>query len=108
MFNEPEGLRNSKQTTIKIIVGDTDCGIPASKLESIFCEFEQVKPAQPKTSTVPGLGFGLAVVARSVEQLDSQLRVDSKVDQGSHFSFLILFMVWNGCGRYLIGQGRYR
>jgi CheY-like chemotaxis protein len=31
----------------------------------------------------------LAVVARIVEQLGGQLRVDSKVDQGSRFSFLI-------------------
>lgn len=34
-------------------------------------------------------GFGLAVVARIVEQLGGQLRVDSEVDQGSKFSFLI-------------------
>ncbi|KAF7981483.1 hypothetical protein HWV62_33533 [Athelia sp. TMB] len=33
--------------------------------------------------------LGLAVVARIVEQLGGQLRVDSKVDQGSQFSFLI-------------------
>lgn len=34
-------------------------------------------------------GFGLAVVARIVEQLGGQLRVDSKVNEGSRFSFLI-------------------
>lgn len=107
-FNEPEGLRNSKQIAVEIIVGDTGCGIPASKLENIFREFEQVESAQPKTSTGPGLGLGLAVVARSVEQLGGQLRVDSKVDQGSRFSFLISFTVWDGCGRHLAGQGGYR
>jgi hypothetical protein len=107
-FSKPEGLRNSKQIAVEIIVGDTGCGIPASKLESIFREFERVESAQPKTSTVPGLGLGLAVVARSVEQLGGQLRVDSKVDQGSRFSFLIPFMVWDGCGRHLVGQGGYR
>jgi hypothetical protein len=106
-FNEPEGLRNLKQIAVEIIVGDTGSGIPASKLENIFREFEQVESAQPKTSTAPGLGLGLAVVARSVEQLGGQLRVDSKVDQGSRFSFLIPFTVWDGCGRYLVGQGGY-
>lgn len=35
------------------------------------------------------LGLGLAVVARIVEQLGGQLRVDSNVDHGSKFSFLI-------------------
>ena len=33
--------------------------------------------------------MGLAVVARIVEQLGGQLRVDSNVNKGSHFSFLI-------------------
>ena len=67
-LNEPEGPRNPKQITVQIIVGDTGCGIPANKLESIFREFEQVESAQPKTNTAPGLGLGLAVVARSVGQ----------------------------------------
>ena len=34
-------------------------------------------------------GLGLAVVARIVEQLGGQLRVDSQVAEGSRFSFLI-------------------
>jgi hypothetical protein len=108
VFNEPEGLRNSNQIAVEIIVGDTGCGIQTCKLESIFREFEQVESAQPKTSTAPGLGLGLAVVARSVEQLGGQLRVDSKVDQGSRFSFLIPFTVWDGCGRHLVGLGGNR
>jgi hypothetical protein len=37
------------------------------------------------------IGLGLAVVARIVEQLGGQLRVDSKVNEGSRFSFLIPF-----------------
>jgi hypothetical protein len=37
------------------------------------------------------VGLGLAVVAHIVEQLGGQLRVDSKVGEGSRFSFLIPF-----------------
>jgi hypothetical protein len=106
MFNEPEGLRNSKQVAIEISVGDTGCGIPANKLESIFREFEQVESAQTKTSTAAGLGLGLAVVARSVEQLGGQLRVDSKVDQGSKFSFLIPFTLWEESEQDLVEKKR--
>ena len=43
--------------------------------------------------TAGGAGLGLAVVARIVEQLGGQLRVDSKVGVGSRFSFLIPFTV---------------
>jgi hypothetical protein len=105
-FNEPEGVRNSKQVAVEITVGDTGCGIPANKLESIFREFEQVESAQPKTtrSTTPGLGLGLAVVARSVEQLGGQLRVDSKVDHGSKFSFIISFTLCDEGGPDLVAE----
>jgi hypothetical protein len=39
------------------------------------------------------IGLGLAVVVRIVEQLGGQLRVDSRVDDGSRFSFLLPFSV---------------
>ena len=41
------------------------------------------------TSLTICAGLGLAVVARIVEQLGGQLRVDSALDQGSRFSFLL-------------------
>ncbi|KAK7056633.1 hypothetical protein VNI00_002350 [Paramarasmius palmivorus] len=88
-YEEPEGLRSPSSTAVEIVVQDTGCGIASAKLESIFREFEQVESAEPKTSTEPGVGLGLAVVARIVEQLGGQLRVESKVDEGSRFSFLI-------------------
>ncbi|KAI0775514.1 hypothetical protein BD413DRAFT_470488 [Trametes elegans] len=86
-FDEPTGLRDSGDVAVEIVVADTGCGIPGDKLESIFREFEQVETA-PRTHS-PGLGLGLAVVARIVEQLGGQLRVDSVFGQGSRFSFLL-------------------
>ena len=94
-FLEPEGLRREGSTAVEIVVADTGCGISCGKLESIFREFEQVESAAPRTAS-PGLGLGLAVVARIVEQLGGQLRVESKVDEGSRFSFLIPFAVVRG------------
>ena len=91
-FGEPEGLKREGSTAVEIVVADTGCGISCAKLESIFREFEQVESAAPRTSS-PGLGLGLAVVARIVEQLGGQLRVESKVNEGSRFSFLIPFAI---------------
>lgn len=91
-FEEPEGLRREGSTAVEIVVADTGCGISCEKLESIFLEFEQVESAAPRTAS-PGLGLGLAVVARIVEQLGGQLRIESKVNEGSRFSFLIPFAV---------------
>ncbi|KAI0671080.1 hypothetical protein C8Q78DRAFT_1079021 [Trametes maxima] len=87
-FEEPTGLRDSGDLAVEIVVADTGCGIPSEKLESIFREFEQVETAPPRTRS-PGLGLGLAVVARIVEQLGGQLRVDSTLGKGSRFSFLL-------------------
>ncbi|EMD39682.1 histidine kinase [Gelatoporia subvermispora B] len=89
-FEEPTGLRTAQNVAVEIIVSDTGCGIPSEKLESIFREFEQVETA-PSRGNSPGLGLGLAVVARIVEQLGGQLRVDSRLNEGSRFSFLIPF-----------------
>lgn len=88
-FGEPEGLREPTSTAMEIVVADTGCGIPPAKLESIFREIEQVESSEPKTSAEPGVGLGLAVVARIVEQLGGQLRVESQVGEGSQFSFLL-------------------
>ncbi|OBZ71696.1 Histidine protein kinase 1 [Grifola frondosa] len=89
-FEEPVGLRTEGNIAVEIVVADSGCGIPIDKLESIFREFEQVETTSPRTHS-PGLGLGLAVVARIVEQLGGQLRVDSKLNEGSRFSFLLPF-----------------
>ena len=91
-FEAPEGLRRGGTVAVEIVVTDTGRGIPPEKLESIFREFEQVESAAPRTA-IPALGLGLAVVARIVEQLGGQLRVDSKVNKGSRFSFLAPFVL---------------
>ncbi|KAL7279741.1 hypothetical protein ACG7TL_006148 [Trametes sanguinea] len=86
-FDEPTGLRDSGDIAVEIVVADTGTGIPSDKLENIFREFEQVETA-PRAHS-PGLGLGLAVVARIVEQVGGQLRVDSVLGEGSRFSFLL-------------------
>ncbi|KAJ7081401.1 hypothetical protein B0H15DRAFT_913009 [Mycena belliarum] len=88
-FGEPEGLRGPRQTAVEIVVADTGCGIAPERLGTIFREFEQVESLEPRGVSGGGVGLGLAVVARIVEQLGGQLRVESKVDEGSQFSFLI-------------------
>lgn len=91
-FNEPLGLRHESQTAVEIVVEDTGRGIPSDKLSNIFKTFENVE--EDRETTLPGLGLGLAVVARIVEQLGGQLRVDSEIGKGSRFSFLMPFVLY--------------
>lgn len=103
--DEAEDVRPLHQTLVDIAIADTGIGMSTEKLEGIFRDLEKVGTLEPKTSGNTGLGafncfriytpcdnpsgLGLAVVARIVEQLDGQLRVDSKAGLGSRFSFLI-------------------
>ncbi|KAM0790366.1 hypothetical protein ACM66B_003249 [Microbotryomycetes sp. NB124-2] len=79
---------------ISISITDTGSGISEEKLESIFREFEQVSTTddnQPEKEQGSVVGLGLAVVARIVRTLGGQLRVESKVGEGSKFTIILPF-----------------
>lgn len=59
-------------------VGDTGCGIPKERLGTIFEDFVTTKRR--------GLGLGLAISKKIVEQLDGTIAVTSEVGVGSTFT----------------------
>ena len=61
-----------------IEVADTGCGIPADRLETIFDDFVTTKRR--------GLGLGLAISKKVVEQLGGTIAVTSQVGVGSTFT----------------------
>jgi len=63
---------------IAITVEDTGSGIPADQLSAIFDEFVTTKRR--------GLGLGLAISKRIVEQLDGTIAVESEVGRGTKFT----------------------
>ena len=63
---------------IAITVEDTGSGIPPERLSSIFDEFVTTKRR--------GLGLGLAISKRIVEQLDGTIAVESEVGRGTKFT----------------------
>ena len=71
---------------IEIVVSDTGCGIPTEKLEAMFVTLEGAEELRTEGT---GLGLGLAVVARIVEQLAGQLRAESEVGVGTRFFFTL-------------------
>jgi two-component system phosphate regulon sensor histidine kinase PhoR len=94
MFNKPEGnvivRANSKiaaeetdeQATL-IEVEDTGIGIPQTDLDRIFDKFYQVE--EHLTRGIGGMGLGLTIARRGIEQHRGQLTVTSQLDQGSIF-----------------------
>ena len=63
---------------VEISVADTGSGIPPERLEAIFDDFVTTKRR--------GLGLGLAITKRIVEQLNGTINVQSEVGRGTAFT----------------------
>jgi PAS domain S-box-containing protein len=75
--------------TIEFSVSDTGIGIPENKIDKIFENFQQ---ASSSTARIfGGTGLGLAIVKQLVEHQNGKIVVQSKVDVGSTFSFVLSF-----------------
>lgn len=100
----PEALNNCCQ--VEIAIQDTGVGISPKRLDMLFREFEQVQTEDereepPRTgqtidrlSRVTAkkvLGLGLAVVARTIRNMNGQLRLRSEEGKGSRFTIIIPF-----------------
>ena len=63
---------------VQLRVRDTGCGIPPDRMQAIFEDFVTTKRR--------GLGLGLAISKKIVEQLGGTITVDSVVGAGSSFT----------------------
>ncbi len=71
-----------KRGEIKVAVRDTGKGIPAAELKRIFEPFYSTK------GFGKGTGLGLAIVKRIVEEHHGDIRVESRVGEGTVFTLL--------------------
>lgn len=84
-------LRENNQAIIDFVISDSGTGISVTRLDSLFRDLEQVSTEEPghegdeAPSEARTLGLGLAVVARTVRNMDGQLRLKSDEGQGSRF-----------------------
>jgi PAS domain S-box-containing protein len=80
---------DAEKAVIGFSVTDTGIGIPDNRIESIFENFQQ---ATSGTSRIyGGTGLGLAIVKQLVEAQGGSVRVESTIDRGSTFSFILNF-----------------
>jgi len=62
---------------VELRVSDTGCGIPADRIETLFEDFATTKRQ--------GLGLGLAISKKILDQLGGTIRAESTVGQGTTF-----------------------
>ncbi len=85
---EPEQITEA-DTVLRFSVKDTGIGIPADKLDDIFCAFTQGHLSS--ASKYDGSGLGLAISKHLVEAMGGRIWASSEPGEGSAFYFTAKF-----------------
>jgi len=80
------------KAVIRIAVADTGIGIPNDQIKTVFEEFTQVSnntATKDNRRAIKGTGLGLSICKMLVELQGGTIGVESKLNQGSVFTFSI-------------------
>jgi len=77
--------RTEHSVFLRFSICDTGIGVPADKQQAIFEAFSQADVST--TRRFGGTGLGLAISARLVQLMDGRIWLESRLGQGSVFSF---------------------
>ena len=75
--------KRANKVSLRFKVSDNGVGIPKEKIDSIFESFAQLDTIGKQQ----GSGLGLSIVKGLLELMDTSIRVETKVGQGSEFYF---------------------
>ena len=89
-----DNIDNKKDAvTLRFKVEDTGIGISEEKLTTVFKSFSQA--SSDTTRKYGGTGLGLTISKQLVELQNGSIKVTSKLNKGSVFSFNITFAILN-------------
>lgn len=85
--------KNKQEAVLRFVVSDTGIGIPEQDLEHIFTSFRQAK--QHTFSKYGGTGLGLNIVKQIIQKLNGEIRVSSRLGEGTTFTFTLPYRLGN-------------
>ena len=80
-------IPTQEENMIRITIKDTGLGIPPESINQLFTKFYRVE--SELTMQTKGTGIGLFVSKKIIEAHGGQIQVESKLGEGSTFSFTI-------------------
>lgn len=78
-------ILSDEAKNVRVTIQDTGRGIPEKDLPFIFDRFYRVERSRGRSTG--GTGLGLAIAKKILDLHDSTILVDSKIDEGTKFSF---------------------
>ncbi|TDE30566.1 response regulator [Flavobacterium ranwuense] len=82
-------FEDEEKVIIEFAITDSGIGIPKDNIDLIFENFQQA--TNGSSSLYGGTGLGLAIVKQLVTSQGGSIRVKSKINEGSTFSFTLPF-----------------
>ena len=89
--NDSDLCHAGDKIMLKVRVSDTGVGIPHDKFDEIFNQFSRLTSSY--RGIYKGLGMGLYAVKKYVNEMKGEIRVESKIDEGSHFTVYLPFNI---------------
>jgi signal transduction histidine kinase len=84
--------RDAATATLEFAITDQGIGISAEQQELMFQPFQQGDGS--RTRKYEGTGLGLTIARKACRQLGGDITVDSRIGEGSRFSFCLKFEVF--------------
>ncbi len=92
--------RQTDSVSFEVSVTDTGIGIREEDMKRLFEPFDRLD--LKKTRSIEGTGLGLAITRQLLSIMDSELKVESRYENGSRFSFVLTQKVadWTPVGEF--------
>ncbi|MER3328595.1 MAG: ATP-binding protein, partial [Candidatus Kapaibacterium sp.] len=78
-------VKEEKEGMLEISIADQGIGIPEEDLDKVFDSFFR----SYNTGTIEGTGLGMSIVKKSIESLNGNIKIESKLNVGTKIIIIV-------------------